>query len=313
MAVKYAGVDISRWQTNVDYEALAKATIKGKPVKFAIIRAAAGTSEDSLFKKHVEGCLKAGLNVGVYVYSYATTVDEAKAEAEFVISLIKKYNLDGKLTYPIVYDLEEASTATLSKKKYGGKLCTDMTKAFCETIESYNYYPMIYTNFDWLFWSKHIDYDQLKKWPFWVAGYIAESRAKPYMDKITVWQHSVAGNNQFDIAGIGSVQGVPGQCDCNWAYVGLAAQIKKLGKNKFKKTAAKKTTYTLTAKAENQPAAKRAQLEGVLKANGIANVSKTISAYNIGGKTTGLTASQFNAKAKILRANGFKVSATKET
>ena len=41
---KYAGVDLSAWQTGVDYKALSKAKIQGKPLKFAILRLGYGRS-----------------------------------------------------------------------------------------------------------------------------------------------------------------------------------------------------------------------------------------------------------------------------
>lgn len=226
-----AGIDISTWQTDVNYSALAKGKIQGQPIKFVMIRASYGTKEDNMFKTHVDGCLKAGLNVGLYCFSNATTVDGAKQEAEFVISLIKKYGYDGKLTYPIAYDLENESTA-----KLGSALCTNLCKSFCETIEKYNYKSIIYTNLNWLFWAKNINYEMLKQYPFWIAGYVKESTMSPYKSKASMWQYSVAGDKSFDVAGIGSVDGINGACDCNWSYVDFAAEIKKAGQNKFKTT-----------------------------------------------------------------------------
>ena len=227
--VKIAGIDISTWQTNVDYNKIAKGKIGGSPIKFVMVRATYGTSEDNMFKKHVDGCLKAGLNVGLYCFSTATTVAGAKKEAEAVINLIKKYGYDGKLTYPIAYDLELETTA-----KLGSTLCTNLCKAFCETIESYNYMPLIYTNLNWLFWAKNINYNELSKYKFWIAGYVRESTMSPYKNKAAIWQYSVAGNNNYDVAGVKSVPGVPGECDCNWGYVQLGKEIREKGMNKFK-------------------------------------------------------------------------------
>ena len=48
----------------------------------------------------------------------------------------------------------------------------------------------------------------------------------------TMWQFGIAGHELWDYSKVGSVDGVTGQCDCNWAYVGYAAKIKKLGMNK---------------------------------------------------------------------------------
>jgi GH25 family lysozyme M1 (1,4-beta-N-acetylmuramidase) len=263
---QYAGIDISYCQPIVDYTKVKNGTISGSKIKYVMVRSGYSTTEDKYFKTHVDGCLKAGLNVGIYHYSKAKNAAEAKKEAEFVISLIKKYGYDGKITYPIAYDLEETFQAAL-----GSTICTAMCKAFCDTIKSYNYYPIIYTNFDWLFWSKKINYESLKEYPFWVAGYINPTKAEPYLSKIAIWQHSVAGHPSYDIAKIGAVPGISGQCDCDISYVAFASKIKSLGMNKFK---TKTPTYSVEGKATGLTSAKADQLVSMLKANGF-TVTKT--------------------------------------
>lgn len=224
---KYAGVDISYCQTSVDYKALAAGTILGSKVKFVMIRAAYGTHEDSLFKKHVEGCHAAGLHVGVYVWSRATTPEQAKVEADFVLGLINKYGFVGKIDYPIAIDYEDAELHMNLSAEAG----TNIVNAFCEEIKKHNFYPMLYTGLNWSMWEKHVD---LSKIPYdlWMAGYVSDNTMSPYMDKFTMWQHSVAGHPTYDIKKVGSVPGVVGQCDVNWAYIGYAKLIKSLGMNK---------------------------------------------------------------------------------
>lgn len=298
---KYAGIDISVYQQNIDYKKLANATICGSKNKFVFIRCAYGTTEDKLFSTHVKGCLDAGINVGLYLYSIAKTPDQAKKEAEFVISLIKKYNLDGKITYPIAYDLEEESTA-----KLGRTLCTSLVKAFCETIKSYNYYPIIYTNFNWLYWAKNIDRDALVKdgYDFWIAGYIAESKTTAYKNDISIWQHSVAGHPSYDIAKVGAIAGIKGQCDCNWSYVGFASKIKKLGMNKFKSS-----KYNLEVTATNVTAAEKNKFNGILKAMDSDSTVKSVVRYNCSGTLTDLSEKDAEAKKAELIKAGYTVTA----
>lgn len=302
MAVKYAGVDISAWQTNVDYNKLKNATIAGSKNKFVFIRCAYGTTEDKMFKKHVEGCIKAGLNVGLYLYSIARTPAAAKKEAEFVISLIKKYNLDGKITYPIAYDLEEESIAKLGKN-----LCTSLVLSFCDTIKSYNYYPIVYTNFNWLYWAKNIDRDEIVKagYEFWIAGYIAQSRTTAYKKDISIWQHSVAGHPSFDIAGIKAVDGVAGQCDCNWSYVAYASKIKKLGMNKFKPK-----KYNLTVKANGVTVTVRNKLSAILRAMNSGAKFSAVVRYNCTGTITDLSEKDAESRKQSLQKEGFQVVLT---
>ena len=80
------GVDVSVYQGEIDWQAVADAG-----VDFAIIRVGyRGYSQgaiqpDTNFQKNMEGALKAGLDVGVYFFSQATTVREAEEEADYVL------------------------------------------------------------------------------------------------------------------------------------------------------------------------------------------------------------------------------------
>lgn len=243
MANKYAGVDISYCQPDVDYAALKSGKILGYPVKFAMIRAAYGTNIDKHFLQHVRGCLAAGLYVGVYLFSTAKNAAQAKAEAEWLISTIKANKLDGKITYPIAYDLEMES-----QYKLGKAVCTAMCKAFMDTIAAHNYQPMLYTNVNWI--CCHLNFDELKDYPLWLAAYISEAKVKKYITKYDMWQHSVAGHKYYDVQGVGAVPGIIGQCDCNWGYTGFAAHIRKEGKNKLSNQKYRVTATKVVAKSE---------------------------------------------------------------
>lgn len=62
---KYAGVDLSYAQTDVDYKALGKAKIRGKPLKFAMLRIGHGLKKDTMFDEHYKGCKAAGMRFWV--------------------------------------------------------------------------------------------------------------------------------------------------------------------------------------------------------------------------------------------------------
>ena len=224
----YAGIDISKYQYPVNYATVKGGTILGRKIKYVMIRIGYGTSLDIHALEHITGCIRAGLHVGLYLYSTAKSASQAKTEAEWVLSVIKANKLDGKITYPIAYDLEENWQIKLGKS-----ICTEMCKAFMDTISAANYQPMLYTNVNWI--CCHLNYDELKDYPLWLAGYISENaiRNKYGINNQVMWQHSVAGHRYYDNLKVGNVPGVIGQCDCNIAYDGIAAKIRKSGKNKF--------------------------------------------------------------------------------
>ena len=70
------GIDLSQWQVDVDYKKIWR-----EGYRFGIIRTGFGSSyEDPLFETHYNGLTQAGLDVGVYHYSHATTIQEALDE-----------------------------------------------------------------------------------------------------------------------------------------------------------------------------------------------------------------------------------------
>lgn len=80
---KTFGVDVSKYQKNIDWKQIKKAG-----VSFVIVRigyrgyGASGTLVlDPMFEEHFTNVKNAGLKVGVYFFSQATTEEEAKEEA----------------------------------------------------------------------------------------------------------------------------------------------------------------------------------------------------------------------------------------
>lgn len=219
---KYAGVDLSYAQTDVDYKALSKAKIQGKPLKFAMLRIGHGINKDKMFDEHYKGCKAAGIKVGVYLWSYATTAAEARMEAKWVVEQLRGLDID----YPVAMDFEDMPNVLskgLSREQY-----TAIVRAFLSTIKAAGYYPLLYTGKYIL--ESNLCSEILSEYDLWLAQYTSEG----YQAQLgqTMWQFTVAGNSQLDYSKQGNVAGVKGQCDCNWAYVGYAAKIQKLGLNK---------------------------------------------------------------------------------
>ena len=141
--ISHRGVDVSRFQGNIDWKRVAKDN-----VEFAIVRLGLrgyGTGEiklDANYVANISGALAAGLDVGVYFYSQAITEEEAREEAEFVIENLKGYDIN----LPVIMDIEyvdgdngRANNLTVEER-------TRIANVFCETISAAGYEPMIYGN-----------------------------------------------------------------------------------------------------------------------------------------------------------------------
>lgn len=217
---KYAGVDLSAWQEQVDYKALKNGKICDAKIKFVMLRASIGLNKDVLFDKHYKGCKAVGLYVGAYHYLKAQTVAAAEQEARFLVGILRDYDID----YPIALDFEDPDTLALglSKAEY-----TAIVDAFMSILQRANYYVILYAGKYVI--ANNLDKSVLERYDLWLAQYTTEG----YQAQLgqTMWQYSIAGHDSWDYAKIGAVPGVPGQCDVDWCYVGYAKKIKALGKN----------------------------------------------------------------------------------
>ena len=130
--MKDFGIDISTWQDNLNYNSC---TSKG--VKFAILRAGFSNTKDNRFEKHYIKAKEQGWNIGAYWYSYATTVSEAKEEANSFLNVIKgkEFNM------PLYLDIEDQSLSNL-----GRDTLDSIVRTFGKVIEDAGYYFGVYSN-----------------------------------------------------------------------------------------------------------------------------------------------------------------------
>lgn len=211
------GIDVSTYQGTIDWK-----KVKENGVDFAMVRAGIrgyGISSDGIdgklvqdarYTENMNGAISNNIEVGVYFFTQAINEQEAIEEANFTLSLIKKY----KITYPIAIDTEESSHP--NKLGRADKLTveqrTKVVKAFCETIEKAGYEPMIYANKWWL--KDNLDMSKLSSYSIWLAHYTGATQddplAKPsdYEGKYIMWQYTDKG----------TVDGIIGNVDMNVGY-----------------------------------------------------------------------------------------------
>ena len=195
------GVDISKYQEYVDFTKLKKAGID-----FCMLRLGArgyGTGQlvlDPYFQENIKRASDAGLDIGVYFFSQAITVEEAKEEANMVLEYIADYDVN----YPVAFDMEYVQNDTARIEQLSVEEKTLITNAFLETIEIAGYTPMIYGKKEWLL--KEIDLTDLQGYDIWLAQY-EDMPDYPY--QFTMWQYT----------NLGKVEGVSGKVDLNISFI----------------------------------------------------------------------------------------------
>lgn len=195
------GIDVSEWQGNIDWD-----KVKKTDVEFAILRCGfAGDYakyDDKKFVRNVNECIRVGMPYGIYLYSYAQTVEDAKEEAAHTLRLLKGLNP----SYPVFYDLEDYSVMSSVSKS----TIAQIAKTYVTTIQNAGYNCGVYANLNW-FTNYLTDpyFDSVMKW---VAQYNVECN---YMKPYIMWQGTSSGY----------VDGIAGRVDIDVTFNSL----RKLG------------------------------------------------------------------------------------
>ena len=201
------GIDVSKHNGVINWSLLKKF------VDFAIIRAGYGrlaSQKDIKFEDNYQGCKDNNIPCGAYWYSYATTVNDIKTEANVFLSVIK----GKKFEYPVYLDIEEKSQANLSSTTIN-----NMIKAFCTILEDNGYFVGVYS-YD-SFFTK-VSSDIQNRYSLWVAN---TSRTPQIAKAYGIHQHSFKG----------SVSGIKGVVDLNNCYVDFPTIIKNASLNGYQK------------------------------------------------------------------------------
>ena len=187
-------IDISEWNGDINFN-----KVRNTGVTCVIIRAGYGkdpNQEDNKFQEYYRQAKSAGLNVGAYWYSYATSVDAAKAEVKNCMNTIggKQFDL------PVFLDVEEYRQAVLPRRTL-----TDIISAFCDGIKSYGYDVGMYSAKSMLVDSAYPD-ELSSKYLIWIAApNTSYSDLPSYVD---LWQYSWNGK----------VDGIRNDVDLNYIY-----------------------------------------------------------------------------------------------
>lgn len=201
------GIDVSEWQDTINWSQVKKSN-----VDFAFIRIAYGANRlDKTYDYNMKQAEKAGVPAGTYVYSLATTTQEALKEAQLAIRKMDGY----KVSYPVVFDIEYDKMRNLSSAQIA-----NIAKTFCDEVKKAGYYPMIYCNADW--YTNKLDWSKMAGYDVWLARYgdkIFAPDRKKY--KYTIWQSTDGDGGGYLRSTKGLVVGIPvySTVDIDFGYV----------------------------------------------------------------------------------------------
>ena len=198
----YYGIDVSQWQGTVNWS-----KVKADGISFVFIRCSYTSLKsfnlhtDPKFTANVTAAAAAGLKVGVYHYSGATSATEAKKEADYVLKVIKPYK--SKITLPVMFDYEPGARVTANYKKTSKTTRTKYATTFCNAAKAAGYTSGVYCSTSWF--PDYFNTSSLSSYSNWDAHWATKNT---YTGAYDFWQYSDAGK----------ISGIGGSVDCNFWY-----------------------------------------------------------------------------------------------
>ncbi len=198
------GIDVSKWNRDINWTQVAQSG-----VEFVMIRcgyrgnSTGGIVMDPYFRQNISGALNAGLPVGIYFYSQAISVAEARQEAQWVISVLKDYHI----SFPVVFDYEGLGENRIKDVTKSER--SDFAIAYLNEIKKAGYTPMMYASKNGLTnnWetSRIVSSTGCR---VWMAHYTEGGKPSNYTGHYDMWQYT----------SMGRVPGINGDVDMNIAY-----------------------------------------------------------------------------------------------
>ena len=207
----YRYLDVSRYQGTIDWAQVAAAGYKGAMLKTVstnrkLSKRSDGLYIDPTFETNYRNAKAAGLDVGVYYYTYATS--EAMADAE--LALVRQAVYGKEFSLPVCVDVEENKLKPMTTLDL-----TNLTAYALEQVEKMGFYAQLYT---YTSYSYELDMGRLaNRWDVWLADYTGKTPAVGY--HYNAHQHTSKG----------SVPGISGNVDLNVTELNYPRIIRKKG------------------------------------------------------------------------------------
>lgn len=216
----YRYIDVSRYQGAIDWAQVAAAGYKGAMLKTVstnhkLSKRADGLYIDPTFEDNYRNAKAAGLDVGVYYYTYATNKDMVNAE----LALLRQAVYGKELTLPVAVDVEDNKLGKLDKQSL-----TDLTAYALHKVEQLGFYAQLYTYTHYS--NMELDMGRLaNRWDVWLADYTGKTPNVTF--NYNAHQHTSKG----------SVPGITGNVDLNVTTLNYPKIIRKKGLTRLREGA----------------------------------------------------------------------------
>ena len=217
----YRYIDVSRYQGAIDWAQVAAAGYKGVMLKTVstnhkLSKRADGLYIDPTFEDNYRNAKAAGLDVGVYYYTYATNKDMVNAE----LSLLRQAVYGKELTLPVAVDVEDNRLGNLDKQSL-----TDLTAYALHEVEQLGFYAQLYTYTSFAKAHLFVGGAALHPYDVWLADYTGKTPNVTF--DYNAHQHTSKG----------AVPGISGNVDLNVTTLNYPRIIRKKGLTRLREGA----------------------------------------------------------------------------
>ena len=217
----YRYIDVSRYQGEINWAEVATAGYKGAMLKTVstnrkLSKRADGLYIDPTFERNYAGARAAGLDVGVYYYTYATNKDMVNAE----LALLRQAVYGKELTLPVAVDVEDNRLGNLDKQSL-----TDLTAYALHEVEQLGFYAQLYTYTSFAKAHLFVGGAALRPYDVWLADYTGKTPNVTF--NYNAHQHTSKG----------AVLGISGNVDLNRTTLNYPKIIRKKGLTRLREGA----------------------------------------------------------------------------
>ena len=237
------GIDISKWNhtvnSNGEYEPIDWVALKEAGVDYVILKIGSTIRADGTlggieptFEMDYEGAKAAGIDVGVYFFTYSTNVSGIRKDAEILLTY-----LEGKqFEYPIYLDVEPAEDENYHPENIASPILTEMFLTFFSTLQREGYYTGLYVNNEFLFNVLQTD-NMIELFEIWYARppVLDSYPWNPEDTESFVWNTEKYGEHlgMWQYCWTGQLAPIVGSVDFNYSYKDYPSIIKEYGFNGY--------------------------------------------------------------------------------
>ena len=172
-------IDVSTHQGKINWDQVkAQGLVDG-----VIVRVGYGSFyEDEWLAYNISELKRLGIPYGIYIFSYAENEVEAKGEANGVLSMITKYNLNP--TLGIYYDIEDWDLGYANSNNISVEMYDRIITTFINHLKANGYDSYVYANLSYI---RNRLSSSMRQYIRWIAQY---NHNCTYDGEYFLWQYS---------------------------------------------------------------------------------------------------------------------------